>query len=116
MNNSIAETIPNYWNDVVLQRHSYDIVNMFGNIQFQAAFNLAVVWMVVFVALSKGLKSYKITFFNFLMIALAFFIMFFIKIVSIVPSHMYDVFIPDMTWADFLRSTVSLTLRIPVVV
>lgn len=32
--------------------------NNLGTIKFQVAFNLAVVWMIVFVSLSKGLRSY----------------------------------------------------------
>ena len=47
--------MPDYLNGVVLQRHNLaQPENSFGHIKFQVAFNLAVVWMIVFVSLSKG--------------------------------------------------------------
>lgn len=53
----IQETLPQYFHGEVLQRN-LGSNSYFGTIKFQVAFNLAVVWMIVFVALSKGLRSY----------------------------------------------------------
>lgn len=51
----LEHTVPDYLNGVVLQRHNLaQPENSFGHIKFQVAFNLAVVWMIVFVSLSKG--------------------------------------------------------------
>lgn len=52
----LHETVPDYFSGVVLQRHhlnepSPGVVTL----KFQVAFNLAVVWMIVFVSLSKGI-------------------------------------------------------------
>ncbi|KAK6637041.1 hypothetical protein RUM43_010715 [Polyplax serrata] len=50
----LEETVPDYLNIVVLQRHGLTSpVNAFGHLKFQLTFNLAVVWMIVFVSLSK---------------------------------------------------------------
>lgn len=54
----IQDTLPQYFNSEVLQRNLGASISYFGTIKFQVAFNLAVVWMIVFVALSKGLRSY----------------------------------------------------------
>ncbi|KPJ14413.1 Sodium-dependent dopamine transporter [Papilio machaon] len=53
----IQETIPQYFHGEVLQRGTGSN-NHFGTIKYQVALYLAVVWMIVFVALSKGLRSY----------------------------------------------------------
>lgn len=54
----IEETLPQYFHGEVLQRNLASNNTHYGTIKFQVAFNLAVVWMIVFVALSKGLRSY----------------------------------------------------------
>ncbi|CAG2062072.1 unnamed protein product [Timema podura] len=51
----LEETVPDYLNGVVLQRHNLATPeSTFGHLKFQVTFNLAVVWMIVFVCLSKG--------------------------------------------------------------
>lgn len=54
----IEDTLPQYFHGEVLQRSVESTGTYFGTIKFQVAFNLAVVWMIVFVSLSKGLRSY----------------------------------------------------------
>ena len=55
MSRRLEETVPDYLNVVVLQRHALSSPeNAFGHLKFQLTFNLAVVWMIVFVSLSKG--------------------------------------------------------------
>jgi solute carrier family 6 (neurotransmitter transporter) len=52
---NLEQTVPDYFNGVVLQRHNVEQPgSSFGHLKFQVAFNLAVVWMIVFVSLSKG--------------------------------------------------------------
>ena len=52
---NVGQTVPDYFNGVVLQRHNVEMPgSSFGHLKFQVAFNLAVVWMIVFVSLSKG--------------------------------------------------------------
>lgn len=50
----IEETVPDYFSGVVLQRNLSSPGSSPGNLKFQATFNLAVVWMLVFISLSKG--------------------------------------------------------------
>jgi len=60
----LTETVPDYFNGVVLQRSvgvasgSLGGTSSSSSLKFTVAFNLAVVWMLIFVSLSKGLKSY----------------------------------------------------------
>lgn len=60
----IEETLPQYFHGEVLQRSVESTGSYFGTIKFQVAFNLAVVWMIVFVSLSKGLRSYGKVYFT----------------------------------------------------
>lgn len=52
----LYETVPDYFSGVVLQRHHLNESDPgVITLKFQLAFNLAVVWMIVFVSLSKGI-------------------------------------------------------------
>lgn len=54
----LEETVADYFSGVVLERHGLNGESEAGGgastLKFQVAFNLAVVWMIVFVSLSKG--------------------------------------------------------------
>lgn len=53
----LGDTVPDYFSAVVLQRSSPDLPNSVyvpNSLKFTVAFNLAVVWMLIFVSLSKG--------------------------------------------------------------
>ncbi|CAG0879028.1 unnamed protein product [Darwinula stevensoni] len=55
----VSVNVADYFNGLVLRRHEpmgddWDL----GNIQFQGAFNLAIVWILIMVCLSKGLEAY----------------------------------------------------------
>lgn len=55
----LHETVPDYFSGAVLQRHHLIDSNPgVVTLKFQVAFNLAVVWMIVFVSLSKGEFSF----------------------------------------------------------
>ena len=61
-NISLEQTIPDYFAAVVLQRalpiYPPSFETWFGSLKFQVVFNLAVIWMVIFICLSKGTKHY----------------------------------------------------------
>ena len=58
---NLEQTVPDYLNGVVLQRHNVEMPgSSFGHLKFQVAFNLAVVWMIVFVSLSKGTSVHTV--------------------------------------------------------
>ncbi len=66
MNSSIEQTIPDYFAASVLQRtlpiYPPNFESWFGSLKFQVVFNLVVIWMIVFICLSKGNKnSLKVT-------------------------------------------------------
>ena len=66
MNASIEQTIPDYLAASVLQRtlpiYPPNFESWFGSLKFQVVFNLVVIWMIVFICLSKGNKnSSKVT-------------------------------------------------------
>uniref|UniRef100_T1IY39 Transporter n=1 Tax=Strigamia maritima TaxID=126957 RepID=T1IY39_STRMM len=53
------KTVPEYFHGRVLQRSNlHPVPSTFGELKFENVFNLAVVWMLIFICLSKGLKSY----------------------------------------------------------
>lgn len=55
----LEETIPDYFSGVVLLRSSPNYPESFsGELRFQSLFNIIVIWMAIFIGLSKGIKSY----------------------------------------------------------
>ncbi|XP_063696615.1 sodium-dependent transporter bedraggled [Culicoides brevitarsis] len=63
-NNSVklAETVADYFNGVILQRLHLGQgrgggIGM-GNVRFHLAFNLAIIWLLIFFILCRGIKSY----------------------------------------------------------
>ena len=55
---NIEETIPDYFAATVLQRslpiYPPNFESWFGSLKFQVVFNLVVIWMIVFICLSRG--------------------------------------------------------------
>lgn len=56
----LEKAVPAYFQNRVLQRQAYGKSNSSNSTElvFENVFNLAVIWMVVFICLSKGIKSY----------------------------------------------------------
>ena len=58
----IEQTIPDYFAASVLQRtlpiYPPSFESWFGSLKFQVVFNLVVIWMIVFICLSKGNKKF----------------------------------------------------------
>ncbi|XP_055372530.1 putative uncharacterized protein DDB_G0282133 [Condylostylus longicornis] len=57
---NLTETIADYFNGIVLQRWQLGLGRRIetGGVRFQLAFNLAIIWALVFIILCKGLKSF----------------------------------------------------------
>ncbi|XP_044008403.1 uncharacterized protein LOC122852579 isoform X1 [Aphidius gifuensis] len=109
MNNGITyklhETVPDYFSGVVLQRHHLNDTNPgVVTIKFQVAFNLAVVWMIVFVSLSKGLKSYGKVIYGFTLFPILLILIFCVKIVSLIPTEPIVDLFPATEWHEFFIS------------
>ncbi|KAJ8932876.1 hypothetical protein NQ314_014356 [Rhamnusium bicolor] len=103
----LSETIPDYFNGIVLQRHHLPSGNAYGTIKFQLAFNLAVVWMIVFVSLSKGLRSYgKVTYAFTLLPVFGTFILC-AKLLGLMPPEFVNVIFPETSWGEFFLNPKS---------
>lgn len=99
----LSETVPDYFNGVVLQRHHIS-ENGYGTIKFQLAFNLAVVWMIVFVSLSKGLRSYGKVIYAFTLLPIFSIFLIFGKILSHFPTGYRSIMSADISWSEFFMN------------
>ncbi|XP_031333439.1 sodium- and chloride-dependent GABA transporter ine isoform X1 [Photinus pyralis] len=106
-NYNICQTVPDYFSGIVLQRHHLKSGVYSGTIKFQLAFNLAVVWMIVFVSLSKGLRSYgKVVYVFSLLPVLGIFIVS-AKMLSMIPSSFVYAVFPETSWNEFFLNSRS---------
>ncbi|CAH0553029.1 unnamed protein product [Brassicogethes aeneus] len=97
----LTETIPDYFNGVVLQRHHLPSGNAYGTIKFQLAFNLAVVWLIVFVSLSKGLRSYGKVIYGFILLPVFGMFILCAKILGLMPPEFINIIFPETSWGEF---------------
>ncbi|KAG8315150.1 hypothetical protein J6590_076658 [Homalodisca vitripennis] len=104
----IEETVPDYFSGVVLQRNLSSPGSSPGNLKFQATFNLAVVWMLVFISLSKGLKSYgKVVYFFSLMPVFGM-LLFCSKLLGFMPADpKFQFLFPETEWSEFFLNSKS---------
>ncbi|KAJ2951188.1 hypothetical protein O0L34_g5580 [Tuta absoluta] len=99
----IEETIPQYFNGEVLQRNN----SYFGTIKFQVAFNLAVVWMSVFVALSKGLRSYGKAVYGLIFLPLCGTLVLCTKLLTLIPYDAVTNIFEGTEWSEFFINSNS---------
>ncbi|KAI5646110.1 sodium:neurotransmitter symporter family domain-containing protein [Phthorimaea operculella] len=104
----IEETIPQYFNGEVLQRNN----SYFGTIKFQVAFNLAVVWMIVFVALSKGLRSYGKAVYGLIFLPLCGTLVLCTKLLTLIPYDAVTNIFEGTEWSEFFINS-NLSTSIP---
>ncbi|XP_062563390.1 sodium-dependent transporter bedraggled-like [Armigeres subalbatus] len=107
----LSDTVADYFNGVVLQRHQLGPgvrgTNGIGAVRFQLAFNLAILWTFVFVVLCKGIRSFG-------KIVIGVFSCGFIGLIAVTSKFLsmvnYDsiknVF-PATDWADFFINSKS---------
>ena len=109
---SLPQTIPDYFSGVVLLRSSPNYPETFsGELRFQTLFNVLVIWMALFIGLSKGLKSYGKVSFLFGILPVVGFIVFCTKVVGLLPAEAFTTwFYRYSTW--FLTSN-SLKFKFP---
>ncbi|KAK3926921.1 Sodium- and chloride-dependent glycine transporter 2 [Frankliniella fusca] len=99
---NLEHTVPDYLNGVVLQRHNLaQPENSFGHIKFQVAFNLAVVWMIVFVSLSKGLRSYGKVVYVFSVVPVFGMLVLCTKMLGLMPRDSHHQVFPETEWTEF---------------
>ncbi|XP_043511464.1 sodium-dependent transporter bedraggled isoform X2 [Frieseomelitta varia] len=98
----LYETVPDYFSGVVLQRHHLNesepgVVTL----KFQVAFNLAVVWMIVFVSLSKGLRSYGKVVYVFTLVPVFGTLVLCTKLLGLTPPGSIHQLFPATVWTEF---------------
>ncbi|KAG6447438.1 hypothetical protein O3G_MSEX004966 [Manduca sexta] len=102
----IQETIPQYFHGEVLQR-SMGTNAYFGTIKFQVAFNLAVVWMIVFVALSKGLRSYGKAVYMLIFLPICGTLVLCTKLLTLIPYDTVTNIFSETEWSEFFINSNS---------
>ena len=98
----LEETIPDYYNGQVLLRSSPTYPQSFsGELRFQTLFHIVVIWMSVFIGLSKGLKSYGKVVYLFAICPLVGYVVFTIKVIGLVPLETIQFWIKSTNWLNF---------------
>ncbi|XP_063990631.1 sodium-dependent transporter bedraggled isoform X2 [Diachasmimorpha longicaudata] len=98
----LQETVPDYFSGVVLQRHHLNEPNpSVVTLKFQVAFNLAVVWMIVFVSLSKGLRSYGKVVYVFTLVPVFGTLVLCTKLLGLTPAGTIHQLFPATVWNEF---------------
>ncbi|CAB0039900.1 unnamed protein product [Trichogramma brassicae] len=103
---NLLETVPDYFNGVVLQRHHLNEPDSgVVTLKFQVAFNLAVVWMIVFVSLSKGLRSYGKVVYVFTLVPVFGTLVLCTKMLGLLPTNAsVSLFFPNTVWQEFFTN------------
>ncbi|XP_026667415.1 uncharacterized protein LOC108622610 isoform X4 [Ceratina calcarata] len=98
----LYETVPDYFSGVVLQRHHLNEADPgIVTLKFQVAFNLAVVWMIVFVSLSKGLRSYGKVVYVFTLVPVFGTLVLCTKLLGLTPPGSIHQLFPATVWTEF---------------
>ncbi|KAH9635782.1 hypothetical protein HF086_001781 [Spodoptera exigua] len=103
----IQETLPQYFHEEVLQRNLGSNTSYFGTIKFQVAFNLAVVWMIVFVALSKGLRSYGKAVYMLIFLPICGTLVLCTKLLTLIPYDTVINIFAETEWSEFFINSNS---------
>ena len=97
----IEQTIPDYFSGSVLLRTSPTYPHTFtGDLRFQTLFNIVVIWMAVFIGLSKGLKSYGKVVYLFGSVPLLGFLVFATKVIDVLPMSTFKLWLINTNWMD----------------
>ena len=98
----IEQTIPDYFSGSVLLRTSPTYPHTFtGELRFQTLFNIVVIWMAVFIGLSKGLKSYGKVVYLTSSLSLLGFLVFATKIIDVLPVTTFKLWLVNTSWIDY---------------
>lgn len=98
----LQETVPDYFSGAVLQRHHLNEPDTgIVTLKFQVAFNLAVVWMIVFVSLSKGLRSYGKVVYVFTLVPVFGTLVLCAKLLGLTPTGSIHQLFPATVWSEF---------------
>ncbi|XP_060874788.1 sodium-dependent transporter bedraggled isoform X2 [Metopolophium dirhodum] len=107
---NIEETVPGYFNGIVLQRKYLEKLEMNDNsLKLPVVINLTIIWTIVFICLSKGLKSYSKVICIFSLVPVFGMFMLCTKMLGLAPMigfQHHDIF-PETDWSEFFLNTKS---------
>ncbi|XP_025421681.1 sodium- and chloride-dependent betaine transporter isoform X2 [Sipha flava] len=107
---NIEETVPGYFNGIVLQRKYVEKLEMTDNsLKLPVVINLMIIWTIVFICLSKGLKSYSKIICIFSLVPVFGMFMLCTKMMGLAPMigfQHHDIF-PETDWSEFFLNTKS---------
>ncbi|XP_058837416.1 sodium-dependent transporter bedraggled isoform X2 [Topomyia yanbarensis] len=107
----LSDTVADYFNGVVLQRYQLGPgvrgINGIGAVRFQLAFNLAIVWTLVFVVLCKGVRSFGKIVIGMFSAAMVGLIAICSKFLSMVNYDSVQSIFPATEWQDFFLNSRS---------
>ena len=96
----LQQSIPDYFSGVVLLRSTPTYPEDFtGELRFQTLFNIVVIWMAIFIGLSKGLKSYGKVSFLFGVLPVVGFVVFSTKVLGLLPFEVFVSWFYNSDWA-----------------
>lgn len=109
----LGESVADYFNGVVLQRYQLGpggraaVGGSIGAVRFQVGFNLAVLWLIVFIVLCKGLRSYGKIVIIFMALPLLGLAALCIKLSTLINSSSLQSMFPTTDWQDFFINSQS---------
>lgn len=109
---NLSETVADYFNGVVLQRYHLGAGGRvgyqgIGSVRFQVAFNLAILWSVVFVILCKGLRSYGKMVVGLSVLPLIGLTALVAKFITLIDMSSLQSVFPSTDWQDFFPNSQS---------
>lgn len=109
---TLQQTVPDYFNGVVLQRFNLGQAgrvgfNNIGKVRFQLAFNLSLFWTVVFIILCRGLRSYGKFVFPLIILPVIGLTAFTTKLLMMIDFSSIENLFPATDWDDFFVNSHS---------
>lgn len=109
---TLAETIPDYFNGIVLQRYNLGpagrvAFSTIGKVRFQLAFNLSLFWTFVFIILCRGLRSYGKFVFPLVILPVVGLTAFSTKLLMMIDFSSIENLFPATDWDDFFVNSNS---------
>uniref|UniRef100_A0A182IZI1 Transporter n=1 Tax=Anopheles atroparvus TaxID=41427 RepID=A0A182IZI1_ANOAO len=122
----LPDTVADYFNGVVLQRYhliyqsgpAFDgsngrvlprVISGIGAIRFQLAFNMAIVWTLVFVALCRGIRSLGKVVIGLFLLALPALVAACAKLLTFINYDSVQSIFPATNWQDFFLNRLCWT-------
>ncbi|XP_041979794.1 uncharacterized protein LOC121733569 isoform X2 [Aricia agestis] len=101
----IYETLPVYFHNEVLKQNPG--TNGYGTIKFHIAFNLAVLWMIVFVGLCKGIRSYGKAVYMLIFLPICGILILCTKLLTLIPYEAVTNIFAETEWSEFFINSNS---------